>query len=119
MTLDELINSFEGDAVQHLTDSVLVAIAGAASWFITPWGAAVLKWLIAPFVKFVIATAVKKLDLGAYYLYKSAKNPADAEKYEDAVRATKAANESGNKDAIRKARDEQRRKFAIAVGLSS
>lgn len=117
MTLDQLISSLENDAIGRLTDVATVAIKGAASWFLTPVGGWVLAWLISPLIKIGITAAVKALDLGGYYLYKAMKNPADAEKYQDAVRETKLANESGNRDAIKKAREKQKRLFAIAVDL--
>lgn len=117
MTLDQLIGSLESDAVERLTDVAVAALKGATSWFITPVGAWVLAWILRPFINWVIKTAVKALDLGAYYLYKAMKNPADAEKYQDAVRETKRANESGDKDAIKKAREEQKRRFAVVVDL--
>lgn len=117
MTLDQLISSLESDAVERLTDVAVGAIKGAASWFITPFGAWVLGWIIKPLIKIGIQAAVKALDLGGYYLYKAMKNPADAEKYQDSVRDTKRANESGDKDAIKKAREEQKRRFAVVVDL--
>ncbi len=119
MTLDEQIHAAEGDAIQRLSDTVGAAIVAATSWFLTPFGAIILKFLVMPAVNWVIKNAVKQLDLGAYYIYKASKNPADAEKYEDSVKETKAANESGNRDAIRKAEMEQKCRFAIALGLSS
>lgn len=117
MTLDQLISSLENDAVERLTEVAVTAIKGAASWFITPFGAWVLAWFLKPLIKIGITAAVKALDLGGYYLYKAMKNPADAEKYQDAVRETKRANESGDRNAIKKAREEQKRRFAIAVDL--
>lgn len=119
MTLDELISAAEEDAIGHLTDTVCAALVAATSWFLTPWGAFVLKWLLRPAIQWVVKTAVKGLDLGAFYLYKASKNVKDADKYEESVRATKAATESGDQDAIQKARAEQRRLFGIAIGLSS
>ena len=119
MTLDQLISSLESDAVERLTELVVAAIKGATSWFLTPFGGWILAHLLKPFVSWVIGKSVKALDLGAYYLYKAMKNPADAEKYQDAVRETKRANESGDKDAIKKARAEQKRRFSIVVSLSA
>lgn len=117
MTLDQLISDLEGDAVERLSDVALLAIKGATSWFLTPWGAWVLTWLLSPLVKIGIKAAVKALDLGGYYAYKAMKNPADAEKYQDAVRENKRANESGDKDAIKKAKAERKRLFNIAVDI--
>lgn len=116
MTIDQLISSLEADAVDRLTD-VVVAALKASAWFITPFGAWALAWLLRPAIEWVIRKAVWALDLGAYYGYKATKNPIDAEKYQDSVRETKRANESGDKDAIKKAREEQKRRFAIAVDL--
>lgn len=119
MTLDQLIDSLEGDAVERLTDLGVAAVKGATSWFLTPFGGWVLSWILKPAIRALAKLMVKGFDLGNYYLYKAMKNPADAEKYQDSVRETKRANESGDKDAINKARLEQKRRFAIAVALAS
>lgn len=119
MTLDQLIDDIRNDTVEAITDKVVLAIKGATSWFLTPFGGWVLGNLLKPLVRWVIGKAAFYMDLGGYYLYKAQKNPADAEKYQDAVRETKRANESGDKDAIKKARLEQKRRFAVAVALSA
>jgi len=119
MTLDQVIEYIESDAVQRLTDVAMAAIKGATSWFLTPWGAWVLVWLIRPLVQRGMAAAVKYMDLGGYYLHKAKKNSDDAEKYQDAIRESRRANETGDQDAIRKAREEQKRRFAVLVSLSA
>lgn len=118
MTLDQIIDQLESDGVEHITNTIVLWIKGTTSWFITPFGGWLLGWILRPFIKLIVGKTVEIFDLGAYYLYKAKKNPKDAEKYQDAVRETKKANESGDKDAIRKAREEQKRLFAIAVVLS-
>lgn len=117
MTIDQLIDSIKSDAVDRAVDLGVAALRGATSWFITPWGAWFLTWILSPIVKVVARAVVNGLDLGAYYSYKAMKNPADAEKYQDAVRENKRANESGDKDAIKKAKEKRKRQFAVVVDL--
>lgn len=117
MTIDQLIDYIKSDAIDRSVDLGVAAIKGVTSWFITPFGAWILAWILSPIIKVVVKAVVEGLDLGAYYTYKAMKNPADAEKYQDSVRENKRANESGDKDAIKKAKEERKRRFAVVVDL--
>lgn len=117
MTIDQLIDSIKSDAVDRSVDLGVAALKGVTSWFITPFGAWILAWILSPVIRLVANAIVTGLDLGAYYVYKAQKNPADAEKYQDAVRDMKRANESGDKDAIKKAKEERKRRFSVVVDL--
>lgn len=119
MTLDQLIDSIKADATERFVDLAVGAIRGATAWFLTPWGAWILTWILAPIIRIGVKAIVHGADMGAYYLYKAQKNPRDAEAYQDSVRETKKANESGDKNAILKAREAQKKRFAVVASLSA
>lgn len=123
MTLDEVIANVESELVARSVDAAKLALAalvpGFLAWILTPIGNFVWKWIAAPIIRWVAELIVKQLDNAGYYLYKTVVNNADAEKFQDSIRDEKAAVESGNEDAISKARAAKRAAFIKLYPLTA
>lgn len=123
MTLDEVISDIEANLVERAVDGAKIALAALApavvAWFLSPLGHLVYDYVFAPAVRWVARIVVKFFDNRGYYLYKSAVNNSDASAYQDAIRGERVAVESGNKDAILKARAEKRAAFLKLFPLTA
>jgi hypothetical protein len=122
MTLDQIIDPLKADLTEYLISKLvaeLLTVKYIGAFLATGVGGLFLAWIVMPAIRWGVEKGVKYLDLGGFYLYKAFKNPKDAEKYQDSVLATQAANESGDRDAFEKAKAEQRRLFVIATSLSA
>lgn len=123
MTLDEVIKNVESELVSRSVDAAKAALSiwvpGFLAWILTPVGNFVWKWIAEPVIRWVAKLVVKQLDNAGYYLYKTVTNNADAVKFQDTIRDEKAAVESGNSDAILKARADKRAAFTKLFPLTA
>lgn len=122
MTLDEQIAAVEQDLQDRAPDAVKLAFEAlfpaSIAFIVSPFGAFVV-FALSPIVKWIAGVIIKSIDNKAYYLYKVQVNNTEAGVYVDAVRATKAATESGDKNAISAARAAQRAAFLVFWPLTS
>lgn len=123
MTLDTIIADIEAQLIARSVDAfkaILVSlIPSMAAFFLSPIGNVVWKFLIEPLVRKAAAWMVKQMDNTGYYLYKTKVNNNDASHYQDTIRNEKVAVESGDKDAIQKARAEKRAAFLKLFPLTA
>lgn len=111
MTIDEVVSHAKSDFVSWSTDISFAAILGV------PYiGTFISLPVIAPIVKYAIAFVMKaiadRIDFAGYFIFKTVQNNIDASNYEDKMRASRDAAESGDQDAIDKARKDQLDAFA-------
>lgn len=123
MTLDEVIKQVESDMVDGSVIAVKAAMTAfipeLAAFFLTPFGNFLFNVFVSPVVKYVAKIIVKFFDNQGYYAYKTVVNNAAAGKYEDSIRASKDAVDSGDQNEIAKARAAQRAAFLALYPLTS
>lgn len=114
MTLDEVVSQLEGDFIKWGTD---VAMAKLVSLF--PFLAGGIGTAIAGFfVEIIVKELAKQFDYASYYTYKTVRNNIVAGEYEDSLRVTRDAAESGDTDAYEKAKKAQALAFIRVWTLS-
>jgi hypothetical protein len=118
VNIDDVVNTLESDFQKILTDKILLSLAGfAPAFFASPFGGAII-FLLRPLVQYGVNKIIKFLDLKAYYIYKAQTNIVDAVTYQDRIRDTNKAVESGDKDAIKLAEAAQKAAFSKLIDLA-
>lgn len=118
MKLDEIIAHLEADYSEYLTGLLVEQLLSyLPSWFLR-----YSSWFLNPVLGFVfglaVSKAVKKIDLGAYAVFKGEKNAIEATKYEQSALAYDEAAESGDEDAIKEAKARKRAHFIALFSLT-
>lgn len=114
MTLDEVVSSVKGDFAAWIVELLIKELALAPIMSIPVIGP------IISFLLYKVANVIAdKIDLGGYYLFKLAKNNADADRYQDSIRETREITKKGDLSEIAKARANQRERFGKLMLLSA
>lgn len=115
MTLSDAITALEENMSAVWVSEIMTDLAATYTFFSYSWPYTIAAF----FVKKIVDYGIKKMDLGGYYLYRAVKNNAGAEAFQDAVTATKKAIESGDSDAISKAKAAQLVAARTLLGLNT
>ena len=123
MTLDQVVAEVEADLKQGWLDgtkAALVALVPSlAVWFLSPIGKVVWSLVLQPALGWLADLWIKFLDNKGFYLYKASVNNSEASAYEDAVRANRAAVDSGDANAIAASKAARRAAFLALFPLTA
>lgn len=114
MTIDDVVSFGKSDFVAWLVETIIEGLGISPILSIPVLGPFILALLFK-----AAGVVADKIDLGGYFLYKSAKNNIDAGSYLDSIRETNRVTALGDSDAIAKARATQRERFSRLMLLTS